>query len=179
MNREQDKHSPWATLPKHLIYSEGNQISQMLKWLAQNHMARCSLFHLSNKLWMEFLWWVRLLRWTQENQQYSQDTVSDLEAHTGTSVPNPVFIPVYHDGQSSLFSRVWEEWCSHLYWYFPLCISSVWWVKWDHISWPGNQNNYVYCCFHGKMHLDFKHPAIFTNFQTGECLSWKILAEIV
>ena len=78
---------------------------------------------------------------------------SDLGAHAGTSVPYPMLIYAYHDGQSSLFSRLWEEWCSHLY--FPLCISSVLWIKWDHIGWPGDQNNYVYHCFHGQMHLDF------------------------
>lgn len=63
---------------------------------------------------------------------------SDLGAHAGTSVPYPVLIYAYHDGQSSLFSRVWEEWCSHFY--FPLCISSVLWIKWDYqLAWGPKQ----------------------------------------
>lgn len=122
----------------------------MLEWPAQKHTARCSLFHLCSMLWIGFL-----LRWIQEIQQYSQERVSRLEAHPGTSVPQPLFIPVYHAGESPLFSRLWEEWCSHLYLYFPLCLSSVLWVKWDRISWPRVQNNYVYHCFYGKMRLDF------------------------
>lgn len=69
VNREQDKHIARSTLLKHIIYRGQDQISELLKQLAQSHLVRCSLFHLSNKLWVEFLQWARLLRWIQQNNQ--------------------------------------------------------------------------------------------------------------
>lgn len=75
------------------------------------------------------------------DSEYSQEMVSGLEAPTGTSVPNPVFISVYHEGESVLFSKAWEEWCSHLHLCFPLCISNILWVKWDYyqLAWKPKQ----------------------------------------
>ena len=83
-------------------------------------MAKCSLFHSSSKLWMEFLcrsdYWYGSRVLTIQGWD-SREMVCGLEAHTGTSEPNPVLIPLYHNWESTLFSRVWEEWkwCSHFY----------------------------------------------------------------
>lgn len=66
MSREQDRHGAWSALPWYLIYREGEQISDMLKWLVQNYMARCSSVPLPSKLWIESLWWAQWLSWIQE-----------------------------------------------------------------------------------------------------------------
>lgn len=93
MTREQGKRRARSALLKHAVYRGGYQISEMSKWLIQSHMAMCSLFHSSSKLWIEFLQRARLLRRRQEVDQDSQEMLSGLEAPAGTSDPNPVPVP--------------------------------------------------------------------------------------